>query len=251
MRKPIYQWIAAGEEWSEPWGGSAAQWFGSILPRIQIALPAETVVELGSGFGRWSSYLREHCRHLHLVDPDRQCMDACRERFGADGKIRYHLNEADSLEMIPDGSIDFIFSFDSLVHVQRTALARYVQQFAAKLTPTGLAFIHHSNLGAANSSIAHRALTMARGRRASGKNHQRDPEMSAELFRELCEHNNLKVVTQEALNWRGRRLIDCFSTIARADSKWQRAHRIYRNSNFMLEAALIRRRARQYPKEKP
>ncbi len=23
MAKPVYEWIAAGEEWSEPWGGSA------------------------------------------------------------------------------------------------------------------------------------------------------------------------------------------------------------------------------------
>src|SRR4051812_32533915 len=100
MAKPVYEWIAAGEEWSEPWGGSAAQWFGSILPRIHAALPAPAIVELGSGFGRWSCYLRQHCDQLHLVDPDQQCMDACRERFGADPKIGYHLNQSDSLATI-------------------------------------------------------------------------------------------------------------------------------------------------------
>jgi hypothetical protein len=29
-----YDWKTAGEEWSETWGGSEAQWFGSLLPRL-------------------------------------------------------------------------------------------------------------------------------------------------------------------------------------------------------------------------
>src|SRR5204863_5268355 len=115
MAKSDYEWIAAGEEWSEPWGGSAAQWFGSILPRIQAALPANTILEIASGFGRWSYYLKQHCHYLHLLEPDAQCMDACRQRFGADPKVSYHVNDGRSLEMIPDETIDFIFSFDSLV----------------------------------------------------------------------------------------------------------------------------------------
>jgi hypothetical protein len=53
------------------------------------------------------------------------------------------------------------------------------------------------------------------------------------------------------VNWRGRRLIDCFSTIARKDSKWQSGGEPYRNPDFMREAELIRRRARHYPQVKP
>jgi hypothetical protein len=72
--------------------------------------------------------------------------------------------------------------------------------------------------------------------------------MTAGLFRESCERHRLKVVCQELVNWRGRRLIDCFSTIARHDSKWQSEPRPYGNSDFMREAELIRRLARHYPK---
>ena len=50
MIKPDYEWIAAGEEWSEPWGESAGQWFGSILPRIRSTLLANTILEIASGF---------------------------------------------------------------------------------------------------------------------------------------------------------------------------------------------------------
>jgi ubiquinone/menaquinone biosynthesis C-methylase UbiE len=248
MAKADYEWIQAGEEWSEPWGGSAAQWFGSILPRIQACVPATTILEIGSGFGRWSHYLKRHCRHLYLVDPDPQCMDACRRRFGSTADVTFHLNQADSLETIPDGSIDFIFSFDSLVHVRRQTIETYLGQFPAKLKTDGLAFVHHSNLGEFASSFSRRARALAGKGRALAADHQRDPEMTADLFRELSERDGLKVVCQELVNWRGRRLIDCFSTIARHDSKWQSAPRPYRNPDFMLEGRLIRRLARHYPK---
>jgi SAM-dependent methyltransferase len=248
MAKSDYEWIAAGEEWSEPWGGSAAQWFGSILPRIQSALPANAILEIASGFGRWSYYLKQHCDHLHLVEPDPQGVEACRRRFGSDPKVSYHLNDGQSLDMIPDGAIDFIFSFDSLVHVRRETIEAYVSQFAAKLTGNGRAFIHHSNLGQLAGSVSRRARALVSRGKAVGADHQRDPEMTAELFRELCEQHSLKCLCQELVNWRGRRLIDCFSTVARKDSKWKTASGPIRNPDFMLEARLIRRLAEHYPK---
>ena len=30
----LYHWANGGEEWSASWGGSEAQWFGSIYPRL-------------------------------------------------------------------------------------------------------------------------------------------------------------------------------------------------------------------------
>jgi SAM-dependent methyltransferase len=244
VAKTDYEWIAAGEEWSEPWGGSAAQWFGSILPRIQAAVPAETILEIGSGFGRWSHYLRQQCHQLHLVDPDPQCMEACQRRFRQDPRLSYHLNQGDSLAMVPDGSVDFVFSFDSLVHVRRQTIQTYLSQFGAKLQPDGLAFIHHSNLGEYAASV----LRRARKGKIRAADHQRDPEMTAHLFGELSERDGLKVVSQELVNWRGRRLIDCFSILARKASKWKERTRPLRNRDFMLEAQIIRRVAEHYPK---
>jgi len=248
MAKPVYEWIAAGEEWSEPWGGSAAQWFGSILPRIHACLPADAILEIASGFGRWSNYLKDHCRQLHLVDPAADCIEACRSRFAADAHVSCHVNDGRSLEMIPNGSIDFVFSFDSLVHVQRETLEAYLAQLAEKLTKEGRGFIHHSNLGEYASSITRRARKIVSRGGVLGADHQRDPEMTAELFRELCERHGLKCLSQELLNWRGRRLIDCFSTIAsKEDSRWKAAVTPFRNRDFMLEAELIRRRSQSSP----
>jgi hypothetical protein len=150
--------------------------------------------------------------------------------------------------MIPDGAIDFIFSFDSLVHVRRETIEAYLSQFATKLTGDGMAFIHHSNLGQFARSVSRRARAVVSRGKVVGADHQRDPEMTANLFRELCEQRGLKCLCQELVNWRGRRLIDCFSTVARQDSKWKAAAKPFRNPDFMLEAQLVLRLAQHYPK---
>lgn len=251
MAKPDYEWIQAGEEWSEPWGGSAAQWFGTILPRIHQCLPASTILEIAPGFGRWTHFLKEHCEHLHIVDPDQRCIETCQRRFTADPHLNYHINDGRSLAMIPDRSIDFVFSFDSLVHVRRDVVEAYLRQLPAKLKDDGLAFLHHSNLGEYASPLVERLPGRVRKLLTKAKilesDHQREPGMTAELFCVLCAEHGLKCICQEIVNWRSRRLIDCFSTFTRVGSKWEAPARVFRNPDFMREARLIRRRSRFYP----
>jgi hypothetical protein len=82
-----------------------------------------------------------------FADPAAVCIEACRRRFAAEPNLSYHVNDTCSLSMIPSGSIDFAFSFDSLVHVHREIVEAYVAELADKLTKHGIAFLHHSNLG--------------------------------------------------------------------------------------------------------
>ena len=240
-----YDWKDAGEEWSDPWGGSKAQWFGSIFPRISEYLPAGTILEIAPGFGRWTQYLKQHCERLHVVDPDMRCIEACRRRFGDDARFSYHVNDGRSLAMIPDRSIDFVFSFDSLVHVPRELVEAYLRQLTDKLKDDGVGFFHHSNLGEFASSFARRLPARARKLLTKIKlldqDHQRAPDMTAELFRSICDAHGLKCVNQELINWRGRRLIDCLTTLAHSRSKWKATGKILRNPNFMREAESIRR----------
>jgi hypothetical protein len=152
--------------------------------------------------------------------------------------------------MIPDRSIDFVFSFDSLVHVPRDTVAAYLHQLADKLRDDGLGFIHHSNLGEYASPVLKRLPRRARKLLTKAKvldqDHQRASDMTAELFRSYCTAHGLKCVCQELVNWRGRRLIDCFTTFARAGSRWAGTCRILRNPHFMHEAQLIRHWSQVY-----
>ena len=55
-----HDWCRNGDEWSEPWGGPEAQWYGALFP--------------------WSS-LNENC------------VQGCRERFADATNISYHVND--------------------------------------------------------------------------------------------------------------------------------------------------------------
>ena len=82
-----------------------------------------------------------------VVDMSDKCIDACKRRFRGLDHVRYHVNDGRSLDAIEDGSIDFVFSFDSLVHAEADVVEAYLAQLERKLRPGGVGFIHHSNLG--------------------------------------------------------------------------------------------------------
>src|ERR1700745_4051865 len=204
-----YDWKNAGEEWSAPWGTSKAQWFGAILPRIEHCLPAGTILEIAPGFGRWTHYLKDYCQQLWIVDRSSECIEACLRRFAAASHMHCYLNDGRSLAMIPDDSVDFVFSFDSFVHPNRDVVEAYLRQLGTKLKIGGQGFIHHSNFGQYVNTLGQR-LPEALARPLMKVKildwwHHRNPSMSADLFRTLCTRHGLHCLSQELVNWRGRR----------------------------------------------
>ncbi len=159
-----YHWNDAGEEWSTTWGGSEAQWFGSIYPRVHRFLPAQRILEIAPGFGRWTRYLLPACEEFIGIDLSNKCTEACQKRFLAANHAQFITNDGRSLEAAKDQAFDLIFSFDSLVHAEYDILASYIPQIVHKLSSVGVAFIHHSNLLAYNNTIGQphgRALTVS------------------------------------------------------------------------------------------
>jgi len=247
-----YDWAKLGEEWSVTWGGSEAQWFGAILPRIHAFIPAGIILEIAPGFGRWTHYLRGWCQRLIVVDLAENCIAACRQRFGDDPHITYHVNDGRSLAMIPDRTIDFVFSFDSLVHADADVLQAYLDQLALKLKPDGAGFFHHSNIGEYRRyfslirRIPQRLRNWLLARGLVDRFHDRSFTVTARAFEKSCAQAGLQCISQELVNWGSTRLIDCFSAFTPRDSTRVQPNQIVRNSAFMDEAELIRRLARLY-----
>jgi hypothetical protein len=142
-----------------------------------------------------------------------------------------------------------VCSFDSLVHPARDVLEDYLSDLGRKLKIGAKGFVHHSNLGQyANSMRERLPRPMRKLLRKAGIldwEHNRNPSMSANLFREFCARSGLHCRRQELVNWRGRRLIDCLSLFERNPSNEQATTEIVRNPNFMREAAQIRRRSQR------
>ena len=88
-----YQWNVGGEEWSAAWGGSEAQWFGSIYPRLHRLLPAKHVLEIAPGFGRWTRFLIDGSESFTGIDLSSAAIEHCERRFAGASNAKFHLND--------------------------------------------------------------------------------------------------------------------------------------------------------------
>jgi len=234
-----YDWPEGGEEWSRVWGGSDAQWRGAILPRIGGLLPTGLTVEIGCGFGRYSHWLREWTQRLLLFDLVDRCVEACLERFSQDPDVQVLRNDGLSLPGVEARSVDFVFSFDSLVHAEIDVLAAYLRELSRVLAPDGAAFLHHSNFKAVLDE------------RQESKNwHFRGETASAAGVRQIASVCDLLVIRQEVVDWGlGSERVegcDCFTTIVRPEGVWCAEGIFLRNPFFMEEARSIAVRRRLY-----
>jgi SAM-dependent methyltransferase len=222
-----HPWPESGDEWSAGWGGPRPQWYGAIYPRIARWLPAGRVLEIAPGFGRWTQFLLRHAGAYQGVELSPKCVARCRQRFAAYDRAHFFQNDGVSLDAIADGSIDFAFSFDSLVHVELDVLTPYCAQIVRKLTSTGTAFIHHSN--AANGVDAHNPNAEGRGK-----------TVSSQAVKAMIEEAGGRVLVQEEINWGSTARIDCLTTFARAGALPYIPFVHLQNDHFMTEMNLIR-----------
>ena len=268
-------WKDDGDRWSVKWGSTELEWSTSIFPRIRKFLPAPTILEIAPGFGRWTQFLKGFCDRLIAIDVSPACIERCKQRFASDAHVHCYVNDGRSLPIVEDRSVDFAFSFDSLVHVEADVIAAYLRELGKKLKPGGFAFIHHSNLRAyrnsiwlpkaigrpqpiasngANRSPMSRSLWLRRRLQSKLTNwglantfDNRAESMCAQVFRDACIPAGLECRLQELVNWNhGPSLIDCFSVVTPSSGQTNKPPRLSRNPGFMEEAERARRTAELY-----
>ena len=235
-----YDWSQRGDEWSYRWGGTEYVWWGTVFPRVQAFLPANGILELGPGFGRCTQYLKNFCKELTVVDLVERCIEACKERFSDCGHISYFCNDGKSLNMVPDDSIDFIFSWDSLVHCECDVIENYVAEFARVLKPNGAGFVHHANMGYYRSREDGEEFIK------NNNVHWRAVSMSGELFEKYCRESGLQCVAQELIGWGGEILNDCFSSFVPQGSILARPNVVREDEKFMDEVDHLAALAEMY-----
>ena len=203
-----FPWTKQGDEWSDEWGSATNQWYNLVLPRIYHYLPATHILEIAPGYGRWTQFLLQHASTLSVVDLSEKCIAHCRERFAAHRHLRYFVNNGRSLETIADNTVDFVFSFDSLVHAEYDVICDYLREIQRVLCPGGFAVIHHSNL-----ATQHRGLVSKLERRLrkylsyfgirykKPPTHWRANSVSADLVLEATGGLGLTCTAQEVFKW--------------------------------------------------
>ena len=200
---PIY-WEDQEDLWSTMFAEDTQDlWDNVIYPRIKDYLKGD-VLEVAPGRGRVTDFLTKHLNildSLELVDLNGYCIEYCRKRFG--NNLKYHVNNGVSLDMIKNDSKDFVFSWDSFVHMEKEVIDLYLRGFSDVLKKGGHGFIHHSYFYGEKNPTRNKA-----GR----------SNMDFNLFAELLVKNNLKLVDQEmfALNVESYNLNDGFTTFVKA-----------------------------------
>lgn len=234
-----YDWKELGDEWSRSFGGSLGLWYGVLLPRIHRFLDTDHILEIAPGHGRCTQFLLPRCRELTIVDLVPKCIEACRQRFSDDPRINFVVNDGQSFPGTPDQSVDFVFSWDSLVHVDRAPIRSYLFEIARVLKPGGYAFLHHSNLG-----MQYHELSEADKQQPFGF---RQPTMSAAAMATDCREAGLWCVAQELIpQARAGLFNDCITLIKNEPAKKEVAPVVRRREDWGAELAKVSMIERHY-----
>lgn len=226
-----FNWnLSGGAEWSELWGSPYSQWNVTIYPRIFSFLPAESVLEIGQGFGRWTHFLLPYTKESYRgIEMSQKSTTACKKQFGSmDKDIEFYLNDGLSLDLVDDRKYDFIFSFDSLIHAGMDVFESYIPKILnSLLSENGVAFIHHSNL--------HGAMQKGLVTAQQANTYYLDRTSSGELLLDLINRNGGRVLTQEKFSFLGLTLSTCFTVFCKKDASFRDKTIIVENLDFNKE----------------
>lgn len=143
-----HDWAEDGDEWSgmaahcaQPYG----RWKSALVDALLTPSCADAdVLEVAPGHGRFTEYIVPLAHSVTLVDLSPTCLEVCQQRFGDGPKMTYVQTDGASLPGVPDSSIDFVWSFDSFVHMELPVIDAYLGEFARVLRPGGRFTIHHA-----------------------------------------------------------------------------------------------------------
>nr|WP_246324085.1 class I SAM-dependent methyltransferase [Petropleomorpha daqingensis] len=109
----------------------------SIAP---LGLPAGhgSALDFGCGVGRLTQALAEHFDDVVGIDIAASMLENAR-RFNDRPNVRFVLNEEPHLAVIPDTSIDFVYTTIVLQHMAPELALGYLEEFARILRPGGVA----------------------------------------------------------------------------------------------------------------
>jgi ubiquinone/menaquinone biosynthesis C-methylase UbiE len=147
----IHSWNRDGDEWSDQaefCGQPYDAWKRTLIDELFVPYVTNEshVLEIGPGRGRWTKLYIDLVKQVSLVDVTPRCIEYCRRIFSSYQHVDYFINDGEGLGQIDDGAIDFIWSYDVFVHIERRETKRYFLEFTRVLKDGGIAVIHHPNV---------------------------------------------------------------------------------------------------------
>jgi SAM-dependent methyltransferase len=143
-----YDWPQDGDEWTDQaafCGIAYPVWKQDIVDSLIVPRLANrsTVLEVAMGHGRWTPFLAQRAWRYIGRDFSPSCVIFCRKRFADLTNVDFQYTDGRTLLAVPSGSVQFIWSFDSFVHIEPDITEGYLAEFARVLSPGGRCAIHH------------------------------------------------------------------------------------------------------------
>jgi SAM-dependent methyltransferase len=104
--------------------------------------PDATVLEIGSGGGRWTRYLVS-AKKVIAVDLNQQFFAPLRTMF-PDANFEFYQPEGFELRGVAADSIDFVFTFGTFVHIDPDGISQYLGEIRRVLKREGIAVVHYA-----------------------------------------------------------------------------------------------------------
>ena len=123
--------------------GSTAETFESTAKsdaeRVRKRLRGgDFVLNIGCGVGRVDLYLAPHVRELWAIDVSGEMLARARERLRAWENVRFlEVGNRDFLAAFEDGTMDVVFSYLVLQHLEKEDAVTYLREAARVLKPGG------------------------------------------------------------------------------------------------------------------
>jgi SAM-dependent methyltransferase len=201
-----YNWPQDGDEWTDQARYCRidyAVWKQDLIEAFMVPNIAgnSTVLEVGVGHGRWTPFLARDAKRYIGTDFNPSCIDFCRQRFADLANADFQLTDGRTLASVAGGSAQFVWSYDSFVHIEPDITQGYLAEFARVLAPGGRCSIHHP--GAPDD----------RQRAVGGRS-----AVTRELFARFAEKSGLRILSQVD-SWgpgnrsNNRLFSDCISTV--------------------------------------
>ncbi|MDH3346598.1 MAG: class I SAM-dependent methyltransferase [Desulfobulbaceae bacterium] len=131
-----------GLEWGDPETNPPLQYVRDhfLLPYISAD---KTVVEIGPGGGRWTRYMLS-AKRIYAVDYHPEILNELKANITTTNIVPV-TNSGDDFPSIPEGSIDFLFSFGTFVHLDLDIIDRYLKNIKPLLKAEGEVVIQYAD----------------------------------------------------------------------------------------------------------
>src|SRR4051794_25249727 len=136
----------------EEWGG--AEFAERLVSEVAAPYlgPEVDVLEIGCGGGKFSAHLRKRTRSLICADISADMLARTKAHVGEGSDVSYLQLDGRDFKGVPDASMDFIYSYDVLLHLQPQNVFSYLLDARRILRPGGVIMIHAINLAAPGGS---------------------------------------------------------------------------------------------------